>query len=187
MEGSNYRRGLVRRVRLRVGQTLVELSCGRAFLGPTTSSSPPSCATIEQVLSYHKANCVLASANSHNRSTTGSNRSRHLLFQSVTPMHTSRPRPRNPEIRFRVLIIGRANAGKTSILQRICETTESLIIRTRAKGGNQKEVRGQPFVYEFDLIADQVSRLDPSMDVSDNRTSLRLHLNMVPARRAHHR
>ncbi|KAH8983047.1 hypothetical protein EDB86DRAFT_2811887, partial [Lactarius hatsudake] len=30
--------------------------------------------------------------------------------------------------RFRVLIIGRANAGKTSILQRICETTESPII-----------------------------------------------------------
>ena len=26
---------------------------------------------------------------------------------------------------FRVLIIGRANAGKTSILQRICDTTES--------------------------------------------------------------
>ena len=31
-------------------------------------------------------------------------------------------------IRFRVLIIGRANAGKTSILQRVCETTESPII-----------------------------------------------------------
>ncbi|KAH9015552.1 hypothetical protein EDB84DRAFT_1277245, partial [Lactarius hengduanensis] len=29
---------------------------------------------------------------------------------------------------FRVLIIGRANAGKTSILQRICETTESPVI-----------------------------------------------------------
>ena len=26
--------------------------------------------------------------------------------------------------RFRVLIIGRANAGKTTILQRICNTTE---------------------------------------------------------------
>ncbi|KAH9008645.1 hypothetical protein EDB84DRAFT_1446807, partial [Lactarius hengduanensis] len=30
-----------------------------------------------------------------------------------------------PEVRFRVLIIGRANAGKTSILKRICETTKS--------------------------------------------------------------
>ena len=26
--------------------------------------------------------------------------------------------------RFRILIIGRANAGKTTILQRICDTTE---------------------------------------------------------------
>jgi septin family protein len=31
----------------------------------------------------------------------------------------------NPKIQFRVLVIGRANAGKTSILQRVCETTES--------------------------------------------------------------
>ena len=30
-----------------------------------------------------------------------------------------------PNIRFRVLIIGRANAGKTTILQRVCNTTES--------------------------------------------------------------
>jgi len=29
------------------------------------------------------------------------------------------------DIKFRVLIIGRANAGKTSILQRVCDTTES--------------------------------------------------------------
>ncbi|KAH9012262.1 hypothetical protein EDB84DRAFT_1243432, partial [Lactarius hengduanensis] len=27
--------------------------------------------------------------------------------------------------RFRVLIIGRANSGKTTILQRVCETTDS--------------------------------------------------------------
>ncbi|KAH8986641.1 hypothetical protein EDB86DRAFT_3082693 [Lactarius hatsudake] len=47
-----------------------------------------------------------------------------------------------PEVRFRVLIIGRANAGKTSILQRICETTESPVI-----------YRGREEV-----------RLDPSMD-----------------------
>jgi GTPase SAR1 family protein len=29
------------------------------------------------------------------------------------------------DVRFRVLVIGRANAGKTSILQRVCDTTES--------------------------------------------------------------
>ena len=41
------------------------------------------------------------------------------------------------------------------------------------------------FVCESDHIVDQVT-LDPSMDVSGNCTSLRLYLNMVPARRAHH-
>ncbi|EDQ99139.1 uncharacterized protein LACBIDRAFT_317582 [Laccaria bicolor S238N-H82] len=33
-------------------------------------------------------------------------------------------RVRNLTNRFRVLIIGRANAGKTTILQRVCNTTE---------------------------------------------------------------
>ncbi|KAH8995994.1 hypothetical protein EDB92DRAFT_1844380, partial [Lactarius akahatsu] len=74
-------------------------------------------------------------------------------------------RRRLPKVQFRVLIIGRANAGKTSILQRICETTESPVIYR-----GRKEVR-----------------LDPSMDVSDNSTSLRLPLKMEPARRAHDR
>ncbi|KAH9027804.1 hypothetical protein EDB85DRAFT_91871 [Lactarius pseudohatsudake] len=54
----------------------------------------------------------------------------------------SHPRRRIPEVQFRVLIIGRANAGKTSILQRICETTESPAI-----------YRGKEEV-----------KLDPSMD-----------------------
>jgi GTPase SAR1 family protein len=30
-----------------------------------------------------------------------------------------------PNLQFRVLVLGRANAGKTTILQRVCETTES--------------------------------------------------------------
>ena len=33
-------------------------------------------------------------------------------------------RIRDSTTRFRVLIIGRANAGKTTILQRVCNTTE---------------------------------------------------------------
>ena len=45
-----------------------------------------------------------------------------------TPESSSRTKPGIPVIRFRVLVIGRANAGKTSILQRVCETTESPII-----------------------------------------------------------
>ncbi|KAF8262506.1 hypothetical protein EI94DRAFT_678588 [Lactarius quietus] len=55
-------------------------------------------------------------------------------------MHTL-PRHGRPvlNIQFRVLIIGRANAGKTTILQRVCETTESPIIYR----GN-KEVKLHP-------------------------------------------
>ena len=36
---------------------------------------------------------------------------------------------------FRVLIIGRANVGKTSILQAVCKTTESLEIYQLDEGG----------------------------------------------------
>jgi len=43
-------------------------------------------------------------------------------------MDTGQSRRRIPNIWFRVLIIGRANAGKTSILQRVCDTTESPVI-----------------------------------------------------------
>ena len=48
---------------------------------------------------------------------------------------------RVPKVQFRVLIVGRANAGKTSILQRICETTESPIIYREGV-----EVRGPTFL-----------------------------------------
>ncbi|KAH8991753.1 hypothetical protein EDB86DRAFT_2806451 [Lactarius hatsudake] len=78
-------------------------------------------------------------------------------------MNTQQPRRQIPEVQFRVLIIGRANAGKTSILQRICETTESPVIY---RGG--KEVK-----------------LDPSMDVSDSGTSLWLPLKC--SQRGEHR
>ncbi|KAH9165341.1 hypothetical protein EDB89DRAFT_1911510 [Lactarius sanguifluus] len=64
--------------------------------------------------------------------------SRPTFSNTVIQQH----RRRLPEVQFRVLIIGRANAGKTSILQRICETTESPVI-----------YRGKEEV-----------RLDPSMD-----------------------
>jgi hypothetical protein len=55
---------------------------------------------------------------------------------------------RVPKFKFRVLVIGRANAGKTSILQRVCETTESPTIYR-----GKDEVRGLTFVSEYDLTS----------------------------------
>ena len=57
-------------------------------------------------------------------------------------MDTEQLRRQIPEIQFRVLIIGRANAGKTSILQRICDTTESPVIYRR-----DKVVRGPTLLF----------------------------------------
>ncbi|KAH9002663.1 hypothetical protein EDB86DRAFT_2800383 [Lactarius hatsudake] len=48
---------------------------------------------------------------------------------------------RIPKIQFRVLIIGRANAGKTTILKRVCETTESPVVYR-----GDEEVRGPTFL-----------------------------------------
>ena len=42
-----------------------------------------------------------------------------------------RARKLRNRVRFRVLIIGRANAGKTTILQRVCNTTEQPKIFSR--------------------------------------------------------
>ncbi|KAH9165337.1 hypothetical protein EDB89DRAFT_2134959, partial [Lactarius sanguifluus] len=47
---------------------------------------------------------------------------------TIAPMDTQRLHRQIPYVQFRVLVIGRANAGKTSVLQRICETTESPVI-----------------------------------------------------------
>ena len=50
--------------------------------------------------------------------------------------------PKVPDdLRFRVLIIGRANAGKTSILQRVCDTTESPEIYRLGPWGERERVR----------------------------------------------
>jgi septin family protein len=98
------------------------------------------------------------------------------------------PHRQVPEITFRVLIIGRANAGKTSILQRVCETTESPFVYWETEEKVERVVRGltNHFVSESDLTSDQVN-LEPSMEVSDNSISRRLPLNMVVAGRAQYR
>jgi GTPase SAR1 family protein len=81
-------------------------------------------------------------------------------------MSTEQTYRRIPDLQFRVLVIGRANAGKTSILQRVCDTTESPTIYRRGKHGRKEEVSDLHVLCEPDFTADQV-RLDPSMDVSD--------------------
>src|SRR6266404_5142465 len=73
----------------------------------------------------------------------GSNQSlprpRPVSPTNTNPMDTKQRRL--PNIQFRVLIIGRANAGKTTILQRVCDTTESPTIYRRNSDGEREHVR----------------------------------------------
>ncbi|KAF8268217.1 hypothetical protein EI94DRAFT_1578498 [Lactarius quietus] len=50
-----------------------------------------------------------------------------------TSVGANKPSRLPRKIQFRVLVIGRANAGKTSILQRVCDTTESPVIYQSGK------------------------------------------------------
>ena len=66
------------------------------------------------------------------------------FLQDMATMAAQQDRPRLPKIRFRVLIIGRANAGKTSILKRVCETTDNPeIYRLDPSGNRQRVVRSR--------------------------------------------
>ena len=67
---------------------------------------------------------------------------------SIATMSTEQTYRRIDKVRFRVLVLGRANAGKTSILQRVCETTESPKIYRENYMGAKEEVRCQTFVRE---------------------------------------
>ena len=69
------------------------------------------------------------------------------LSHPIVRMTTQQARRRIAEFQFRILIVGRANAGKTSILQRLCDTTESPFIYR----GNQR-VRG-PTLLSASLIS----------------------------------
>ena len=63
---------------------------------------------------------------------------------SPVPTPTPAPSPRVPNVRFsvrfRVLIIGRANAGKTSILKRVCDTTDNPEIHSSNPSGARSQV-----------------------------------------------
>jgi len=56
-------------------------------------------------------------------------------------MDTQRNLPQVPKVQFRVLVIGKANAGKTSILQRVCDTTDSPEIYSVDSSGDRNLVR----------------------------------------------
>ena len=54
-----------------------------------------------------------------------SSESSHPLAQRSSIMNDRNPYDlREKYTRFRILVIGRANAGKTTVLQRVCNTTE---------------------------------------------------------------
>ncbi|KAF8260962.1 hypothetical protein EI94DRAFT_1811020 [Lactarius quietus] len=64
-------------------------------------------------------------------------------------MDAEQTRRQIPKIQFRVLIIGRANAGKTTILQRVCDTTESPTIYR-----GKEEVKLEPSVNRGEHLID---------------------------------
>jgi GTPase SAR1 family protein len=65
-------------------------------------------------------------------------------IESAIAIDAEQNPPRAPsDIKFRVLIIGRANAGKTSILQRVCDTTESPEIYSVDSEGVRTRVRSR--------------------------------------------
>src|SRR6266404_4690274 len=67
-------------------------------------------------------------------------RPRTVSPTDTNPMGSNQSRP-IPNIQFRVLVIGRANAGKTTILQRVCDTTESPTIYRQNSDGEREQVR----------------------------------------------
>jgi len=90
------------------------------------------------------------------------------VTNSVPVMDTQQPPRRLPKIKFRVLIIGRANAGKTSILQRVCDTTESPVVYRQKGFDDEERVRCLSFIDSASLVSPSHQiRLDPSREVSD--------------------
>ncbi len=128
------------------------------------------------------------------RSIPGSDRFLAWLCRALSPldmdaksMDTKQSRP-IPKIQFRVLIIGRANAGKTTILQRACDTTDSPTIyrRRRNSSGKGEEVRHGCLVILLLLSYPTQVELDPSIEVSDKSSCLLSPLNSESAWRTRH-
>ena len=62
-------------------------------------------------------------------------------FSLFSAMATQQTLPEVQNVQFRILVIGKANAGKTSILQRVCDTTDSPVIYSVDSSGARKQVR----------------------------------------------
>jgi len=86
---------------------------------------------------------------------------------SLSPAPAPSPSPPHvPNVQFRVLIIGRANAGKTSILQRVCDTTESPVIYSFGPEGTRRRVRAQRSLLIALSIPSSIQvELDPTIEV----------------------
>ena len=72
---------------------------------------------------------------------------------------------RVPHVKFRVLILGRANAGKTSILQRVCDTTESPEIYRVGPDGTRHKVCMFSLLMRLSIPSFIQVELDPTSEV----------------------
>jgi len=85
--------------------------------------------------------------------------------QHFDAMATQQNLPRPPtNLKFRVLIIGRANAGKTSILQRVCDTSPVIYSTSVDSSGTRKRVRS-PSWWHLSISSSSQVQLEPSMEV----------------------
>ena len=75
-------------------------------------------------------------------------------------MATQQNLPEIPDVQFRVLIIGKANAGKTSILQRVCDTTKSPEIYSVDSSGARNLVRSR---YYWCLQSHRLARFNSTL------------------------
>jgi hypothetical protein len=92
-----------------------------------------------------------------------------LLLTHFGAMGANQSRSRVPNVEFRVLVIGRANAGKTSLLQRVCDTTESPETYRRGPWGTRERVR-----FSF-LMAPPISSSSRLNSTQQQRLGMPLH------------
>ena len=62
------------------------------------------------------------------------------FFTTLFTMASQHNQLQVPNFRLRILIIGRANAGKTTILKRVCQTTKSPKVYRLDQSGQRSEV-----------------------------------------------